>query len=101
VTKQRNKGWLLVLVVWAAQALAADPVPSVGGASSPSNSGIKTQGNKFTLDFDDELVTGKSVNPGVDFVFVRGQFNGKKMIRLRDNFLPEIENGKQEFSGKK
>lgn len=55
---------------------------------------------KLTIQFDDELVKGAQANPEAEYIFTRSQFNYKKMIRLRENFIPELEKGKDEFRGK-
>lgn len=55
---------------------------------------------KLKIQFDNELVNGQQSMPEAEFIFSRAQFNYKKMIRLRENFIPEVEKGKDEFRGK-
>lgn len=52
------------------------------------------------MQFDDELVKGSQASPEVEYIFSRSAFNYKKMIRLRENFIPEVDKGKDEFRGK-
>lgn len=43
-----------------------------------------------TLDFEDEIVTGASEKPELFYLFQKKNFNYRKLIRLRENFLPEM-----------
>ncbi len=52
------------------------------------------------IDFEDQLIKGKHDMPEAEFIFTRTQFNYKKMIKLRDNFVPEVKQGKDEFRGR-
>lgn len=45
------------------------------------------------LKFDDELVKGSAISPDADSVSVRRHFNYKKLIRVRENFTKEMEDG--------
>ena len=47
---------------------------------------------------DDELVQGAAPNPEVDYINQKDEKNFKKLIRLRDNFIPEAQRGRGEFS---
>lgn len=54
---------------------------------------------RISIKFDNELVEGNIQNPSMDYMFVRKEANYKKMMRLRENFLPEVKKGKRDFSG--
>ena len=54
---------------------------------------------RISIQFDNELVEGTIQNPSMDYMFVRKEANYKKMMRLRENFLPEVKKGKRDFSG--
>ena len=54
---------------------------------------------RISIKFDNELVEGSIQNPSMDYMFVRKEANYKKMMRLRENFLPEVKKGKRDFSG--
>ncbi len=56
---------------------------------------------KIVIQFDNELVDGKRESPELDYLFSRKEANYKKMMKLRDNFLPEVKKGKRDFSGSK
>lgn len=51
---------------------------------------------KHTLNFDDELIEGSVQKPELMYLLQRKNFNFKKLIRLRENFLPEmVETGER------
>ena len=43
-----------------------------------------------TIDFEDELILGEKKNPELIHLFQKKQFNFKRLIKLRKNFLPEM-----------
>jgi hypothetical protein len=43
-----------------------------------------------TLSFEDELVEGESQKPELAYLLQKRNFNYKKLIKLRENFLPEM-----------
>jgi len=68
-----------------------------------SESDIQTvdtsQYKKFNVKFDDEMVKGAAETPDTEFLFQRSDFNFKKLIRLRENFIPEVQKGKDDMRG--
>lgn len=44
---------------------------------------------KATLSFEDELVEGGTQKPELFYLFQKKNFNYKRLIKLRENFLPE------------
>ncbi|WP_374030239.1 hypothetical protein [Bdellovibrio bacteriovorus] len=51
------------------------------------------------LNFDDELVTGSTEKPDLTNLDTRKEFNYKKLIRVRENFINETEAGLDDFKG--
>ncbi|MFZ3228699.1 MAG: hypothetical protein WA160_00715 [Pseudobdellovibrio sp.] len=47
---------------------------------------------KQTLNFEDELVEGSAQKPELFYLFQKKNFNYKRLIKLRENFLPEMRN---------
>lgn len=45
---------------------------------------------KATLNFEDELVEGSTQKPELFYLFQKKNFNFGRLIRLRQNFLPEM-----------
>lgn len=70
---------------------AANPAPAVPDSSK----------KKIYIQFENELVDGQRESPSMDYFFIRKEANYKKMMKLRDSFLPEIKKGKRDFSGSK
>lgn len=47
-------------------------------------------GQKQTLNFEDELVEGSAQKPELFYLFQKKNFNYTRLIKLRENFLPEM-----------
>lgn len=45
---------------------------------------------KATLNFEDELVEGSTEKPELFYLFQKKNFNYKRLIKMRENFLPEM-----------
>lgn len=45
---------------------------------------------KQTLNFEDELIEGTAQKPDLFAMFQKNNFKYKKLIKLRENFLPEM-----------
>lgn len=59
---------------------------SIGSAQSgPSSTGKRT-----SLNFEDELVEGSTNKPELFYLFQKKNFNYGKLIKLRENFIPEM-----------
>jgi hypothetical protein len=50
-----------------------------------------------TLSFEDELVEGATQKPELFYLFQKKNFNYKKLIKLRENFLPEMRKTSEEL----
>ena len=70
-------------------------------AQADTQSASSKAPKKIVIQFDNELVDGKRESPELDYLFSRKEANYKKMMKLRDNFLPEVKKGKRDFSGSK
>lgn len=46
---------------------------------------------KQTLSFEDELVEGATQKPELFYLFQKKNFNYKRLIKLRENFIPEMK----------
>lgn len=58
-------------------------------ADAPAAAGAKKE-KKTNLNFEDELVEGQTSKPELFYLFQKKNFNYKRLIRLRENFLPEM-----------
>lgn len=78
------------------RALAQDESAAESGAETakPKASGggaVKSGAKKQTkIDFEDELVEGELKKPELFYLLQKKQFNFKRLIKLREDFLPEM-----------
>lgn len=50
----------------------------------------ESEKRKIEINFEDELIRGDVKKPELFYLLQRKQFNFKRMIRLREDFLPEM-----------
>ena len=62
---------------------------SIAHAADDTETGSKKE-KKKTLSFEDELVEGATQKPELFYLFQKKNFNYKRLIKLRENFLPEM-----------
>ncbi len=70
-----------------AEVISAPNTPLPKTTSAVSNQ-IKQK--NATLNFEDELVEGSTQKPELFYLFQKKNFNYKRLIKLRENFLPEM-----------
>jgi len=76
--------------------MAAPTVSNSNGANSSakpkSKDNAASGGNKKTqtVDFEDELIQGELNKPELFYLLQQKQFNFKRLIKLREDFLPEM-----------
>ena len=64
----------------------------------PAQSNVLQGGlKKEVLSFEDELVEGGTQKPELFYLFQKKNFNYKRLIRLRENFIPEMRNSAEEI----
>ena len=52
---------------------------------------------KATIDFEDELIEGEVKKPELFYLLNKKQFNFKRLIKLRKDFIPEMERTSEEL----
>ena len=63
-----------------------------------SEKAAKTGDKKKTnIDFEDELVEGELKKPELFYLLQKKQFNFKRLIKLREDFLPEMRRDAEEI----
>jgi hypothetical protein len=50
----------------------------------------KGKPKRTTINFEDQLIKGQNQKPDLLYLLQKKQFNYKRLIRLRENFLPEM-----------
>ncbi len=82
----------------------AAPAAPTTGTPTHSNAPIKLDRSKITnrikLQFDEDLVKGNAENTELNFIQTRKENSFKKMIKIRENFIPEIESSASELGSK-
>lgn len=68
--------------------LLTTTMPFYGNAAE-NTSGTK-EPKKQTLSFEDELIEGGAQKPELFYLLQQKNFNYKRLIKLRENFLPEM-----------
>ncbi len=62
-----------------------------GGKAEPRGGGAGGDKKKTSkIDFEDELVEGELKKPELFYLLQKKQFNFKRLIKLREDFLPEM-----------
>lgn len=70
-------------------ALAVVLCCSLSSAQSKGAAG-KTASKRTTINFEDQLVEGQTQKPELFYLLQQRNNNFKRLIRLRENFLPEM-----------
>lgn len=68
--------------------LTSTQTTTVGGGKSKTTA-AKTE-RKAELNFEDELIEGSTQKPELFYLFQKKNFNYNRLIKLRENFLPEM-----------
>ncbi|NUN04764.1 MAG: hypothetical protein HUU57_03285 [Bdellovibrio sp.] len=63
---------------------------STAGSTTRSTTTTTKKERKATLNFEDELIEGSTQKPDLFYLFQKKNFNYKRLIKLRENFLPEM-----------
>lgn len=75
----------LTVVFFAHVAVAQKQIPL-----DKNNMAKNNADRKQTLNFEDELVEGSAQKPELFYLFQKKNFNYKRLVKLRENFLPEM-----------
>ena len=70
--------------------LALMLISSLSLSAFAEDAAPKKAPRKATLNFEDELVEGSTQKPELFYLFQQKNFNYKRLIKLRENFLPEM-----------
>ncbi len=85
-----------ILAVQNARAAGADEDRSAKTAS-PNATGETKKKKSTSIDFEDQLIEGQSQKPELFYLMNQKQFNFKRLIRLREDFLPEMRKSADEI----
>lgn len=95
----RTIGFLVLLGIWALlttsrvayaqDAEPAAPTAAAGVANAPKTA-VKNGAKRTEINFEDQLIEGSGSKPGIFFFMQQKGNSFKKLIKLRENFLPEM-----------
>lgn len=92
------KSKLIILLIFVAHGAFAQEAEF---SESDLQSVDTSQYKKFNVKFDDEMIRGAAEKPELEYLFQKSDVNFKKLIRLRENFIPEVQKGKDDMRGLK
>lgn len=73
--------------------------PAQSGASAKASKPAASAGErKKSLSFEDELVEGATSKPELFYLFQKKNFNYKRLIKMRENFIPEMRRTSEEVA---
>lgn len=91
----KQKSILIFLVMMAAFLASFEVVAqtSEGIDEAKQSKGAAREGGKkrAEVSFEDELVQGEVKKPELFYLLQKKQFNYKRLLRLRENFIPEMK----------
>lgn len=82
----------IISVTSAGAAFAQDSAPKA--AAKPAGE------KKKSLSFEDELVQGATAKPELEYILTKKNFNFKRLIKLRENFQPEMRRTSEDVRGR-
>ncbi len=74
--------------------------PATSPAAGDNKSKAPAKGKKTTIDFEDQLIEGSRQKPELFYLLQNKDFNYKRLIRLREDFLPELRKSGEDVQGK-
>lgn len=84
-----------IACVFATEAWAQTPPPKAAPKAAAAG-----QGKKTTVNFEDQLVEGSTQKPELFYLLQQRNNNFKRLIKLRENFLPEMRKTSEDLSRK-
>jgi hypothetical protein len=85
-------------VVNAQEEEAAPPAAPSAGSSAGAAKGPRAKATRTQkLNFEDELVEGSTQKPELFYLFQKKNFNYKRLIKLRQNFIPEMRRNSEDI----
>ena len=73
-----------------AAAPATGPGAPIGNSSGAQKGGAKGAPKKTSINFEDQLIEGQAQKPELFYMLQQQNKNFKRLIQLRENFLPEM-----------
>jgi hypothetical protein len=98
IEHQMNPKWsihfILSVVVVLTASVAFAQTPQAPAKDAPPAAGSKPaagkEGKKTSVNFEDQLIEGQTQKPELFYLLQNRNNNFKRLIKLRENFLPEM-----------
>ena len=85
------------MVFAGALGLLRAPMAFAQGAPAAKAAAAEKDKRKTSIDFEDELIQGEVKKPELFYLLQKKQFNFKRLIKLREDFLPEMRRTSQDI----
>ncbi len=82
---------LAIFLFGSPRAFAQKPPPA-------ATSGTKPPPKKTTVNFEDQLIEGQTQKPELFYLLQQRSPNFKRLIKLRENFLPEMQDTAEDMN---
>lgn len=92
---------VLMLVLTSTFAFAQEakkPAAPAASSNSGGSGAAKGEPKKTTVNFEDQLIEGQTQKPELFYLLQQRNTNFKRLIKLRENFLPEMRKTAEDFS---
>ncbi len=73
-------------------------IPPLAFAQAPSKPASTAPPKKTTVNFEDQLIEGQTQKPELFYLLQQRSNNFKRLIKLRENFLPEMRDTAEDIS---
>lgn len=91
---RRANGSRAIMRIWAfiliTLTLVCGPMAAFAESGAKATKSHSSDEKKKSLSFEDELVEGATAKPELFYLFQKKNFNFKRLIKLRENFVPEM-----------
>lgn len=89
-------GFSLQMLTFTAQAQNSETTEKIKKSPATSSANAAKDKRRQTIDFEDELIQGDVNKPELFYLLQKKQFNFKRLIKLREDFLPEMRRTSEE-----
>jgi hypothetical protein len=72
--------------------------PQLAFAQKSGDSAAKPPPKKTTVNFEDQLIEGQTAKPELFYLLQQRSPNFKRLIKLRENFLPEMQDTAEDMN---
>lgn len=89
---------ITIIVLFIAFDIHAQNAPASESVSQPPAPAPQSHAlKKQVINFEDELIEGSSQKPELFYLLQKKNFNYKRLIKLRENFLPEMKRSSEDI----